>query len=54
MVGLLIMKHVRNVSCESVVEQWQENIYYQYFCWEHSIQTCAQCTPTVLVELILK
>ena len=24
MVGLLILKHVRNVSDESVVEQWQE------------------------------
>lgn len=34
MVGLLILKHVRNVSDESVVEQWQENVYYQYFCGE--------------------
>ena len=50
MVGLLILKHVRNVSDESVVEQWQENIYYQYFCGEQSIQTCAPCTPTELVE----
>jgi len=32
MVGLLILKHVRNLSDESVVEQWSENIYYQYFC----------------------
>lgn len=37
MVGLMILKHVRNVSDESVVEQWQENIYYQYFCGEQSI-----------------
>ena len=50
MVGLLILKHVRNVSDESVVEQWQENIYYQYFCGEQSIQTSAPCTPTELVE----
>ena len=50
MVGLLILKHVRNVSDESIVEQWQENIYYQYFCGEQSIQTCAPCTPTELVE----
>ena len=28
MVGLLILKHVRNLSDESVVEQWSENIYY--------------------------
>ncbi len=50
MVGLLILKHVRNVSDESIVEQWQENVYYQYFCGEQSIQTCAPCTPTELVE----
>lgn len=50
MVGLLILKHVRNVSDESIVVQWQENIYYQYFCGEQSIQTCAPCIPTELVE----
>ena len=50
MVGLLILKHVRNVSDESVVEQWQENIYYQHFCGERTIQTSAPCTPTELVE----
>ena len=31
MVGLLILKHLRNISDESVVEQWSENNYYQYF-----------------------
>ena len=50
MVGLLILKHVRNVSDESIVEQWQENVYYQYFCGEQSIQTCAPSTPTEPVE----
>ena len=50
MVGLLILKHERNVSDESVVEQWQDNIYYQYFCGEQSIQTSAPCTLTELVE----
>ena len=50
MVGLLIFKHVRNVSDESVVEQWQENVYYQYFCGEQTIQTAAPCTSTELVE----
>ena len=65
MVGLLILKHVRNVSDESVVEQWQENVYYQYFCGEQELQTGVPCTPTELVafrkrigesgmELILK
>ena len=32
MCGLLILKHVRNISDESVVLQWSENAYYQYFC----------------------
>ena len=32
MTGLIILKHIRNVSDESVVEQFQENAYYQYFC----------------------
>ena len=65
MVGLLILKHVRNVSDESVVEQWQENVYYQYFCGEQELQTGVPCTSTELVafrksigesgmELILK
>ena len=30
MCGLLILKHVRNLSDESAVEQWGENAYYQY------------------------
>src|SRR5574344_1299267 len=32
MCGLLILKHLRNLSDEAVVEQWSENAYYQYFC----------------------
>ena len=31
LVALLILKHLRNLSDESVVEQWSENAYYQYF-----------------------
>ncbi len=34
MVGLLILKHIRDLSDESVVKQWSENNYYQYFCGE--------------------
>ena len=29
MCGLLILKHLRNLSDESLVEQWSENAYYQ-------------------------
>ena len=28
MCGLLILKHLRNLSDESLVEQWSENAYY--------------------------
>jgi len=34
MVGIILLKYLRNLSDESVVEQWQENSYYQYFCGE--------------------
>ena len=30
MCGMLILKHLRNLSDESLVEQWSENAYYQY------------------------
>ena len=32
MEGLLILTHLRNISDESVVEQYSENVYYQYLC----------------------
>jgi IS5 family transposase len=65
MVALLILKYVRNLSDENVVEQWSENLYYQYFSGEHHFQAGIPCVPTELVafrqrigeagvELILK
>lgn len=50
LVGLLILKHVRNLSDESVVEQWVENIYYQYFCGEDYVAQAEPCAATELVE----
>ena len=50
MVGLLILKHLRNLSDESVVEQWEENAYYQYFCGEKVFAAKAPCVSTELVE----
>ena len=50
MVGLLILKHVRNVSDESVVEQWSENAYYQYFCGYASFVPDVPCDPSELVH----
>jgi len=65
MVSLLILKYVRNLSDENLVEQWSENIYYQYFSGEHHFRPAIPCVPTELVafrqrigesgvELILK
>lgn len=50
MVGLLVLKHVRNVSDEGVVEQWSENIYYQYFCGETSFVSGPPCEASELVH----
>lgn len=50
MVGLLILKHLRNLSDESVVEQWAENAYYQYFCGQQVFCAKQPCVPTELVE----
>lgn len=50
MVSLLILKHIRNISDESVVEQWSENIYYQYFSGETSFVCGAPCEASELVH----
>jgi len=50
MVGLLILKHLRNISDESVVAQFAENAYYQYFCGLESFSAKIPCVPTELVE----
>ena len=49
MVGLLILKQLRNLSDEAVVERWVENGYYQYFCGEAFFQWELPCHPTDLV-----
>ena len=50
MVGLLILKHLRNLSDESVVEQWSENVYYQYFCGLEEFVSVAPCASSELVH----
>lgn len=65
MVSLLILKYLRNLSDESIVEQWAENCYYQYFSGVQVFTPGIPCVPTELVafrqrigtagaELILK
>lgn len=50
MCGLLILKHLRNISDESVVEQWSENAYYQYFCGAVVFTPKYPCNSTELVH----
>jgi transposase, IS5 family len=50
MVSLLILKHIRNLSDESVVEQWSENSYYQYFGGAQSFVAAAPCEASELVH----
>jgi IS5 family transposase len=65
MVALLILKSLRNLSDENLIEQWSENIYFQYVGGEQYFQPSIPCVPTELVafrqrigepgvELILK
>jgi IS5 family transposase len=50
MVALLMLKHIRNLSDESVVEQWMENVYYQYFSGETSYACGVPCEASELVH----
>lgn len=50
MCGLLILKHLRNVSDETVVLQWSENAYYQYFCGQLEFIPKEPCDASELVH----
>ena len=50
MCGLLILKHLRNVSDETVVLQWSENAYYQYFCGQLEFTPQEPCDASDLVH----
>jgi IS5 family transposase len=49
MVGLLLLKQLKNLSDESVVEAWVENPYYQAFCGFEHFQWKLPCDSTDLV-----
>jgi len=50
MVALLMLKHIRNLSDESVVAQWMENVYYQYFSGETAYACGVPCEASELVH----
>jgi len=49
MVGLLLLKQLENLSDEVVVERWNQNPNYQYFCGVEEFQWDLPCDPTDLV-----
>ena len=51
MAGLLILKSLRDLSDETLVdEQWEENGFYQYFCGAEFYQSSKPCASSDLVH----
>ena len=50
MVGILLLKQLKNLSDESVVENWKQNPYFQYFCGFSDYQASVPCHATELVK----
>ena len=50
MVGLLILKQLKDLSDEEIAIQWKQNPYYQYFCGFNEFQVALPCHPTDLVK----
>ena len=50
MLGLLILKQIKKLSDESVVEVWEDNSYFQAFCGIDHFQFKAPCNPSDLVH----
>ena len=50
MVGILLLKQLKNLSDESIVEHWKQNPYFQYFCGLNDYQASVPCHPTELVK----
>jgi IS5 family transposase len=50
MVGLLLLKQLHNLGDETVVEQWVQNPYFQFFCGQEEFSWSAPCEPSDLVH----
>ena len=51
MVGLLILKQLKNLSEEEIIEQWKQNPYYQYFCGFNEFQIAYPCHLLFLTKI---
>ena len=50
MVSLLILKQMNNLGDETIIEQWIQNPYFQYFSGECEFQWQKPCDPSDLVH----
>ena len=50
MLGLLLLKHIYNLSDEAIVDRWIENPYWQYFSGEKVFQTQKPFDPTEFIH----
>jgi len=50
MVGLLLLKHIYNLSDEAIVDRWIENPYWQYFSGEKVFQMQKPFDPTEFIH----
>lgn len=50
MVGLVVLKHLKNMSDENTVATWKENPYWQYFTGETYFQTDKPIEPSEFVH----
>ena len=50
MVGLLLLKRIYNLGDETLLPQWVQNPYFQYFCGESEFQWQFPCDPSDLVH----
>ena len=50
MVGLLLLKHLENLSDERLVVEWKRNPYFQYFCGMTSFRRNQPCASSELVH----
>ncbi|GAB6161390.1 hypothetical protein JCM12298_05490 [Desulfothermus naphthae] len=50
MVGLLMLKHLYNLSDAKVVQMWTQNPYFQVFCGESRFRWSPPCAPSELTH----